>query len=92
MAKRASFTCPNCGEEVPAGAKACPECGSDEKTGWSEKTVYDGTDIPNPDEIDYQKVIEREGLATPKLPRKRLVLLLLIAVVVLICIVLGALR
>src|ERR1041384_1119375 len=29
--------CPNCGAEVPRQAKACPECGSDEKTGWSEE-------------------------------------------------------
>ena len=93
MSKSGSFTCPHCGEEVPAGAKACPECGSDESTGWSEKTVYDGTDIPDPDEIDYQKVIEQEGLAQPKRSRKRLVLLLLLtAVVILIFIVFRALR
>ncbi len=30
------FRCPNCGAEVPINAKACPECGSDEETGWSE--------------------------------------------------------
>lgn len=27
-------------------ALSCPECGSDEKTGWSEDTMYDGLDIP----------------------------------------------
>ena len=27
--------CPNCEAEVPAGARACPECGADESTGWS---------------------------------------------------------
>lgn len=26
-------------------APACPECGSDEQTGWSENTVYDGLDL-----------------------------------------------
>lgn len=36
------FICPHCEAEVPLGAAACPECGSDEKTGWSENTVYDG--------------------------------------------------
>ncbi len=25
---------------------SCPECGSDEKTGWSEDTMYDGLDLP----------------------------------------------
>ena len=27
-------------------ATACPECGSDEQTGWSENTLYDGLDLP----------------------------------------------
>lgn len=36
------FICPNCGAEVPDNALACPECGSDEETGWSAETVYDG--------------------------------------------------
>ncbi len=40
------FVCPNCGAEVPVKALSCPECGSDEKTGWSEDTVYDGLDLP----------------------------------------------
>ena len=39
------FICPACGAEVPAGAAACPECGSDETTGWSDQTIYDGTEI-----------------------------------------------
>ncbi len=34
------FLCPNCGAMVPANAKACPECGSDEETGWSEAACY----------------------------------------------------
>ncbi len=40
------FICPNCGAEVPIKALSCPECGSDEKTGWSEDTMYDGLDLP----------------------------------------------
>jgi uncharacterized membrane protein YvbJ len=40
------FICPNCGAEVPVRALSCPECGSDEKTGWSEDTMYDGLDLP----------------------------------------------
>lgn len=34
------FLCPNCGARVPARAKACPECGSDQETGWSEAAGY----------------------------------------------------
>ncbi len=40
------FICPNCGAEVLIKALSCPECGSDEKTGWSEDTMYDGLDLP----------------------------------------------
>ncbi|MFQ5686180.1 MAG: zinc-ribbon domain-containing protein [Candidatus Scalindua sp.] len=40
------FICPNCGAEVTVKALSCPECGSDEKTGWSEDTMYDGLDLP----------------------------------------------
>jgi hypothetical protein len=35
-----TFPCPNCGAAVPLKAKACPECGSDEETGWSEAAPY----------------------------------------------------
>ncbi len=40
------FVCPNCGAKVSPKAKACPECGSDENTGWSEDTMYDALDLP----------------------------------------------
>ncbi len=46
------FICPNCGAEVPIKALSCPECGSDEKTGWSEDTMYDGLDLPAFEETD----------------------------------------
>jgi uncharacterized membrane protein YvbJ len=36
-----SFTCPHCGASVPPDATACPECGSDSQTGWSEQADYD---------------------------------------------------
>ena len=39
--------CPACGEHVPAGARACPACGADARTGWSEDTLYDGLDLPD---------------------------------------------
>jgi len=32
---------------VPSKALACPECGSDETTGWSDNTRYDGIDFPD---------------------------------------------
>ncbi|XAM00829.1 hypothetical protein OT109_05460 [Phycisphaeraceae bacterium D3-23] len=41
------FDCPNCGDPVPGGALACPSCGADDETGWSEETMYDGLDLPD---------------------------------------------
>lgn len=39
--------CANCGAAIPRHAKACPECGADERTGWRETSVYDGLDLPD---------------------------------------------
>lgn len=38
--------CANCGAAIPRHAKACPECGADERTGWRETSIYDGLDLP----------------------------------------------
>lgn len=46
-------TCPVCGEDVPRGARACPGCGADERSGWNEDaTRYDGLDLPDEDFTD----------------------------------------
>ena len=41
--------CANCGASIPRGARSCPECGADERTGWRENddTRYDGLDLPD---------------------------------------------
>ena len=52
-------TCPNCGASVPPGAKACPECGSDEQTGWSDQARADGLDLPD-DNFNYDDFVQRE--------------------------------
>jgi hypothetical protein len=59
--------CPNCGAEVPPNAKACPACGSDEKTGWSETAYASGLGLPD-EEFDYDKFVQEEfasGRAKP---------------------------
>ena len=38
--------CAHCGTAIPPRARACPECGADERTGWRETSVYDGLDLP----------------------------------------------
>lgn len=45
---------------MPTGAKACPECGACEKSGWNEDaSTSDGLDLPN-DDFDYEKFKEEE--------------------------------
>lgn len=60
--------CPNCGAEVPPGAKACPECGSDEETGWSDNATAGRLGLPD-DEFDYDEFVEREFRG--KQPKRR---------------------
>ena len=38
--------CAQCGAAIPARAKACPECGADERTGWRQADPYDGLNLP----------------------------------------------
>jgi hypothetical protein len=57
--------CPVCGEDVPRGALACPECGADHNSGWREDAAsYDGVDLP--DEFDYDEFARREFGSSPK--------------------------
>lgn len=65
MPRRApeTFTCPNCGADVRVGAAACPECGADDETGWSEDTMYDGLDLPDPDGEHDRNEFEPEPAA-----------------------------
>ncbi len=59
--------CPNCGAEVPPDAKACPECGSDEETGWSETAYASGLNLPDED-FDHAEFIKREFGPEPVKP------------------------
>lgn len=62
-------TCPTCGAAVPRNARACPECGADENTGWSEAARYDGLDLPD-DSFNYSEFVAEEfGEAAAPKPR-----------------------
>jgi hypothetical protein len=60
--------CPNCGASVPRNSKACPECGSDEETGWSEAAETGGVDLPD-EEFDYDDFVKKEFGSTSPVPR-----------------------
>lgn len=47
MKARPPESCAQCGADIPPRAKACPECGADERTGWREVSIYDGLDLPD---------------------------------------------
>jgi hypothetical protein len=39
--------CANCGAAISRAARACPECGADERTGWRETSLSDDLDLPD---------------------------------------------
>lgn len=51
--------CPQCGAVVPPKARACPECGSDEETGWSERAAAQNLGLPD-EEFDYDEFVKEE--------------------------------
>ena len=46
-------------QKVPRNAKACPECGSDESTGWSEEAHASGLGLPD-EKFDYNEFVKQE--------------------------------
>ena len=58
------FVCPHCGAEVSHKARACPECGADDETGWAEDADKWRADIPTgyggDDDFDYDEYVRRE--------------------------------
>ena len=62
MARRRQLErCPECDTEFPRGRLACPECGSDARTGWKseEEIQYQSVQIPD----TYEEMV---GDAGPK--------------------------
>lgn len=78
--------CEHCGADVPPRAAACPECGSDERTGWAdEDEIHDAlwsSDADDHDD-DYEATIRDLGLGAAPAggrPRRDVVLAIIAAV------------
>jgi len=77
MKGKPPFDCPNCGAKVPAGARACSECGSDEKTGWNEDTaIYDGAGLEVPSEFNHNEWMKKEGLVATRASGKQIAIII----------------
>ena len=61
-------TCPNCGADVPHRAKACPECGACDQTGWAEGAEVGDLGIPE-ESFDYNEFVKNEFGVKRALPR-----------------------
>ncbi len=62
--------CPCCGAAVPPRARTCPECGSDETTGWSEDAPTADLGLPD-EEFDYDRFVAEE-FGKPRVRPRRL--------------------
>ena len=60
--------CPNCGAKVPSRARACPECGACDATGWSEEASAADLGLPD-EEFDYEEYRQREFGGKSPVPR-----------------------
>ena len=53
--------CPVCGDDVPRGALACPECGADHRSGWREDAAsLDAIGPADGEGFDYDEYVARE--------------------------------
>jgi hypothetical protein len=84
-------TCPNCGAAVPCNARACPECGSCEETGWSTEAQSDGLGLPE-ENFDYSEYVKREFGGEKSVPRGISRFWWVIAILVLALIIAAILR
>ena len=89
------FVCAHCGTEVRPDAKVCPECGSDDQTGWSEDADQWAVDIPAgyalDDEFDYEEFVQREFGGRSARPTLRRMLVAAVALLLGLALVIAGL-
>ena len=66
--------CAICGTEISPNARACPECGADERTGWREQDPYDGLDLPEAENTAdaYARFLRENDIQVGRANAKRL--------------------
>ncbi len=81
MKRPRDVECPHCGATFRAGRLACPDCGSDAKTGWQEQ-----------EEIDYQALdLEVPGYGEEKAPRARPLAVRVVVALIVAALIVGLL-
>jgi hypothetical protein len=69
--RKAPPICAICGADIPATARACPECGADERTGWDEQSAADGLDLPEEESTSEAHARYLRDEALPGRPQGR---------------------
>jgi len=77
-----TFTCPVCGADVPRKARACPDCGACEKSGWSQNQYLDGLNLPGEGFDDGAYHARELGYGSRKTPMQRFWLVVTIIIIV----------
>lgn len=67
------YLCPGCDREVRVGSRSCPYCNPPAKRrkrpkatakrarkSWEQDSTYDGSDVPDEDDFDYEDFVARE--------------------------------
>lgn len=84
-----TFSCPVCGADVPRKAKACPECGACEKSGWSEDAPLDGLDLPDTDYTTGRSLTGPPGRSDTPLRQRLWMIVALLVLLALLWLSLG---
>ncbi len=90
MRTNKTFICPVCNGLVSVSALACPHCGADERSGWSDRTYLDGIDVG--DEIDYDELVRNEFPSSAKQQKRGLGLTAIIGAILLAAFTLGLVK
>lgn len=82
--------CEHCGAEVPRRALACPECGSDDQTGWAdEDTRHDALWDTFDENEEYEEVVRELRPPGETTGARRDVVLAIIALITIAAFVLA---